>query len=103
MPFWSQIANPAIWKRNTLNFVQVIQFGPNLIKSNKLDHNFLALLQTVEIGVGIILNFRFFSNIFEFSLNLFPFLLLRLCFMLANFFLKEFEFLIDVPGMMHFL
>lgn len=114
MSLWSKVANPAFRKWNTLNFVQIVNFCPYFIKTNKFNHDLFCFLQTVKISIGIILyfmNFLFLDFLFNcglfrswFSLSLLWFLglglILRLFF--VDFLLKKFKFFINVSGMVHF-
>ena len=41
---WTKITDSALWKRNALYFVQVVDFGPNLVKTYELNHDLFGFL-----------------------------------------------------------
>ena len=55
MPHRAQVAYPALCQRNALYFVEIVDFGPNLIKAYKLNDNLLALLYSLQIGLCVVL------------------------------------------------
>jgi len=40
-----------------LDFVQVVDFGPNLVKADELNDDLLGFLHSFQIGLGVVLDF----------------------------------------------
>lgn len=66
MSSWAEVTNSTLWKRDALDFVQVVDFGPDLIKAHEFDHDLFGFLETVKVGVCIILNFMNFLFLYFF-------------------------------------
>ena len=60
MPKISKITYFAFGKGYTLQFIQIVDFVPYLVKSHKLNQNLLGLLDSIEISLRIVLYFMYF-------------------------------------------
>ena len=106
MTQWSKVTNPTLSQRNTLQFVKVIYFMPDLVEADKLDENLLGLLDSVEVGLCIVLYLvdLFCDCLLQFSLLVLLFaVLFALFFFLFDLILDLLQIVIDVLRMMKFL
>lgn len=95
MPHLSEIADTAFCQGNTLNLIQVVDLGPDLIETHKFNHNFLRFLDGVEVCLGIILDLMHLLNYFftlgNLAILLTPFL---------EFLLDLLQIIVDILGVM---
>lgn len=95
MPHLSEVTDAAFGQGDTLDLIQIVDFGPDLIKANELDHNFLGLLDGVEVCLRIILNLMYLLNSL-FALVILAILLISF----LEFLFDLFQVIVDILGVM---
>ena len=98
MTHWPEITYPALSKRYALQFVQIVNLRPNLIKTYKLNSYLLWFFNCIQKCLCIIFNFM--NLLCHSFLNLL--ILYLLCFILQLFF-DLFEILVNIFSMMKLL
>lgn len=100
MPHLPKITDATFRQGNTLDLIQIVDLGPDLIEPHELDHNFLGLLDGVEVCLSIILNLMHLLN-HLFTLGIIVLLIaIVLPIPFLEFLLDQLQVIVDILGVM---
>lgn len=97
MAHWSKVTYSALSKWDALNFIEVVDFSPDLVETDKLYYDLFGLLNSFQVSLGIVLYFVYFfcDGLFDFGI----FVTLGLVF---EFLLDFFKVVEDIFSVMQF-